>query len=87
MRSLKELDLSANAIGAHLSESVNLWLHVPTSALLLARALTYNAALATLDLRANHIVGSQEEQLRAAWGGPLAWVGLERCEREGPLLV
>ena len=85
--SLKELDLSANAIGAHLSESVNLWLHVPTSALLLARALTYNVALATLDLRANHIVGSQEEQLRAAWGGPLAWVGLERCEREGPLLV
>ena len=85
--SLKELDLSANAIGAHLSESVNLWLHVPTSALLLARALTYNMSLATLDLRANHIVGSQEEQLRAAWVGPLAWVGLERCEREGPLLV
>ena len=64
-----ELNLATNHIGAHLSESVNLWWQRPTNALLLARALTYNSGLATLDMRGNHIVGSQEEQLRSAWAG------------------
>lgn len=66
---LETLELRNNAIGAHLSESAALWLSAPTSATpLLARALTYNASLRHLDLRANHVVGSQEQQLRAAWG-------------------
>ena len=68
---LEDLALRSNALGsAHLSTgSAALWLSAPTSATpLLARALTYNASLRHLDLRANHVVGSQEEQLRAVWG-------------------
>ena len=68
---LESLDLTDNALGRS-SEAMDQWhfdeRNVPACPVLfLVQAVRQNASLRLLQLRANHIVGDQEDKLREAW--------------------
>ena len=76
---LESLDLTDNALGRS-SEAMDQW-HLDERnvsacpVLFLVQAVRQNASLRLLQLRANHIVGDQEDKLREAWlsrGAPAA---------------
>eukprot|EP00326_Haptolina_ericina_P018235 CAMPEP_0181201244 /NCGR_PEP_ID=MMETSP1096-20121128/18201_1 /TAXON_ID=156174 ORGANISM="Chrysochromulina ericina, Strain CCMP281" /NCGR_SAMPLE_ID=MMETSP1096 /ASSEMBLY_ACC=CAM_ASM_000453 /LENGTH=522 /DNA_ID=CAMNT_0023291669 /DNA_START=65 /DNA_END=1633 /DNA_ORIENTATION=- len=74
---LRVVDLSCNGIGARTSEVMDQWHKTPACATIhLVRALGQNGSLRELDLRGNHLVGSQGVQLTQAWA---------RHTRDGPL--
>jgi hypothetical protein len=76
---LESLDLTDNALGRS-SEAMDQW-HLDERnvsacpVLFLVQAVRQNVSLRLLQLRANHIVGDQEDKLREAWlsrGAPAA---------------